>query len=240
MILEKWFNKPKKKRVLIAIHGFGKRKQEDFNYLKSAVEQVPDMEYCCFDLYDEAKEDSQWHLWVARANKEVTAYIEKGYEVTLLGFSMGGVIASFLASFLPVSKLILVAPAFEYMTLENVSRIIPKYAAILKKSESEFKAYIDDRMLEYEYFPQFVELVRKLKPSVKKVSCPVLILQGLQDEFVPLSSSQYAYHQMKSTRKQLICFEACGHELLGNEHSRQDAFMLILAFINDEWGSLKE
>ena len=85
------------------------------------------------------------------------------------------------------------------MNLETVSRLIPKYAAILKHSESQFKAYMDERLLEYEYFPQFFELVKKLKPAVKKVTCPTLILQGLQDEFVPLSSSQYAYHPVSYT-----------------------------------------
>ncbi|MFQ8581832.1 MAG: hypothetical protein ACLSA6_04460 [Holdemania massiliensis] len=44
----------------------------------------------------------------------------------MLGFSMGGVIAAFLASFLAVDKLVLVAPAFEYMSLETVSRLIPQ------------------------------------------------------------------------------------------------------------------
>lgn len=149
---------------------------------------------------------------------------------------MGGVIAAFLASFLAVDKLVLVAPAFEYMSLETVSRLIPKYAAILKQSESQFKAYMEERLLEYEYFPQFFELVKKLKPAVRKVSCPTLILQGLQDEFVPLSSSQYAYHQIQSQRKQLICFEACGHELLENESCRQDAYSLIRQFMDDRWG----
>ena len=144
-----------KKRVLIAIHGFGRRKQEDFHYLKTMCEADSGLEYRCFDLYDEDKNEKEWLVWVARANQEVTAYLEKGYEVTLLGFSMGGVIAAFLASFLAVNKLVLVAPAFEYMNLETVSRLIPKYAAILKHSESQFKAYMDERLLEYEYFRSF-------------------------------------------------------------------------------------
>ena len=238
MIRHGLFASRRKKRVLIAIHGFGRRKQEDFHYLKEMCEADPRLEYRCFDLYDEDKNEKEWLVWVARANQEVTAYLEKGYEVTLLGFSMGGVIAAFLASFLAVDKLILVAPAFEYMILETVSRLIPKYAAILKQSESQFKAYMEERLLEYEYFPQFFELVKKLKPAVRKVSCPTLILQGLQDEFVPLSSSQYAYHQIQSQRKQLICFEACGHELLENESCRQDAYSLIRQFMDDRWGQV--
>ena len=83
----------------------------------------------------------------------------RGY---VAGLFDGRVIAAFLASFLAVDKLVLVAPAFEYMNLETVSRLIPKYAAILKQSESQFKAGMEERLLEYAYFPQFFELVKKL------------------------------------------------------------------------------
>lgn len=234
------WGRKKPKRVLIAIHGFGHRKQADFEYLKQALSTERELEYRCFDLYDEDKEEKEWLLWVARANQEVTRYIESGYQVILLGFSMGGVIAAFLASFLPVSKLILVAPAFEYLNLETVTRLINKTAAILKKSETEFKDYLAERMLAYEYFPQFFDLVKKLKPAIAKVECPLLILQGLQDEFVPLTASRYAYEKAKSERKQMIVFEQSGHELLENKHCRQDAFMLIRMFIDDRWGGLKE
>lgn len=93
MIRHGLFASRRKKRVLIAIHGFGRRKQEDFHYLKTMCEADSGLEYRCFDLYDEDKNEKEWLVWVARANQEVTAYLEKGYEVTLLGFSMGGVIA---------------------------------------------------------------------------------------------------------------------------------------------------
>ena len=213
------------RRILIAIHGFGRRKQADFEFLQQQLADWKTVEYRSFDLYEEQRDtQKEWRLWVARAQQEVMRYMEEGAEVCLLGFSMGGVIASFLASFLPVSKLILIAPAFQYMKMETIRRLIPKYARILRQSET--------------YVPQFVELVNKLKPAVKQVRCPVLILQGLQDEFVPLSSARYAYRHVQSERKQLVCFEECGHELLENRRCRQDVALLIQAFLLDRWGNL--
>ncbi len=227
------------RRILIAIHGFGRRKQADFEFLQQQLTDWKTVEYRSFDLYEEQRDtQKEWRLWVARAQQEVMRYMEEGAEVCLLGFSMGGVIASFLASFLPVSKLILIAPAFQYMKMETIRRLIPKYARILRQSETEFRQAVEERMLDYTYVPQFVELVNKLKPAVKQVRCPVLILQGLQDEFVPLSSARYAYRHVQSERKQLVCFEECGHELLENRRCRQDVALLIQAFLLDRWGNL--
>lgn len=44
-----------------------RRKQEDFHYLKTMCETDSRLEYRCFDLYDEDKNDKEWLIWVARA-----------------------------------------------------------------------------------------------------------------------------------------------------------------------------
>lgn len=67
MIRPGLFARRRRKRVLIAIHGFGRRKQEDFHYLKTMCETDSRLEYRCFDLYDEDKNDKEWLIWVARA-----------------------------------------------------------------------------------------------------------------------------------------------------------------------------
>lgn len=43
-------------------------------------------------------------------------------DVILIGFSMGGVIAAHLAAVKPVKKLILLAPAFNYINVGNAAR----------------------------------------------------------------------------------------------------------------------
>ena len=50
MIRHGLFASRRKKRVLIAIHGFGRRKQEDFHYLKTMSEGDSGLEYSCCEL----------------------------------------------------------------------------------------------------------------------------------------------------------------------------------------------
>ncbi len=54
-------------------------------------------------------------MWVAKANQEVTLIWKRAMRLRCWAFRWAGVIAAFLAAFLAVDKLVLVAPAFEYI-----------------------------------------------------------------------------------------------------------------------------
>lgn len=72
------------------------------------------------ELFDpEDPKDSNGILWANRALHVVEKELLKQRRVILGGFSMGGVIASWIASMLPVEKLILIAPAFDLINPEE-------------------------------------------------------------------------------------------------------------------------
>lgn len=65
--------------------------------------------------------DANYKDWVQRCEAKLSLAIKENPNVILIGFSMGGVIASYLASIYKVQSLILCAPAFEYLDIKKVT-----------------------------------------------------------------------------------------------------------------------
>lgn len=63
--------------------------------------------------------DANYKDWVQRCEAKLSLAIKENPNVILIGFSMGGVIASYLASIYKVQSLILCAPAFEYLDIKK-------------------------------------------------------------------------------------------------------------------------
>ena len=106
------FNR-RKKPIIVTIHGFGRNLSHEFDplarYLKARKYEVIQ-----FDMYDLSNpNDANYKDWVQRCEAKLSLAIKENPNVILIGFSMGGVIASYLASIYKVQSLILCAPAFE-------------------------------------------------------------------------------------------------------------------------------
>ena len=70
--------------------------------------------------------DANYKDWVQRCEAKLSLAIKENPNVILIGFSMGGVIASYLASIYKVQSLILCAPAFEYLDIKKVTGLFKK------------------------------------------------------------------------------------------------------------------
>jgi len=112
-IIKNWFKKRKaaKLPVLYCIHGFGVRRSVEFEPLKKYFESKGHtvITIHLFDQSDETDTDPQ--VWIQRAKDGLEPLIKENRRVWLVGFSMGGVIASHLASLYPVERVVLLAPA---------------------------------------------------------------------------------------------------------------------------------
>lgn len=106
---------PKPKAVIITIHGYGRRRSHEMDNLAAWAkdERVDVIQFDLYDLFDE--EDCDPKQWLMRAESVVRTQCARKLPVYLVGFSMGGVIASWLASRYPIEKLALIAPAFTYL-----------------------------------------------------------------------------------------------------------------------------
>ena len=135
--------------------------------------------------------------------------------VILVGFSMGGVIASYLASVFPVQSLILVAPAFRYFDIQKLGSYSLHALRKITAKEKNVPSSLQTRT--------FMDLVDQYKDSIYHVTCPILILHGTKDEVIPYESSQSIYYDLNTPKKCLLLIEGgsiacCMMDLVTRNH----------------------
>lgn len=207
------------------IHGFSKRRWHALDPLINHLESQGFNVYYPA-IYDPLNEnDNDAKLWIARVIEKAHIVAAKHKHVYVIGFSMGGVIASVVASKIKVKRLILLAPAFEYITFENVKNKVVK--SLLPKPTTTDYNFI---ALPFVFEKTFKEIVRENKDAIRSVGCPLLVIHGTKDSRIPLNSSYFAYEKSSSFHKQLICLEGVNHNLVEDVTYQHQIFALIESF----------
>ncbi len=209
----------KKKPVIIALHGFGQRKSKEFDKLKTALKKER-LELITVDLFNENDStDTDWTHWVSRAQKTIKENAAKG-EIILIGFSMGGVIASYLSNEYNVKKLILLAPAFEYFNISNILDYI------IKPFDKNYTP-----TLPQEFTNTFIDVVKYCKDSINDNSIPTIIMHCEKDQVIPISSSQKIINKIPHNKKLLISYSNGQHRILDDEIIGPIAISIIINLI---------
>jgi carboxylesterase len=134
------------------------------------------------------------HDWLEAARNAYLDLSTEYEEVVLLGFSMGGLIATKLAAQYNIKKLILVAPAFQVFAKNLwltpfIWPIIPKVSNI-----PEFKGNTQDSKKIYDEYhifaytknvAQFYKMQNIGKSALPSVTANTFVLVSLMDETVP-------------------------------------------------------
>ena len=215
-----------KRPVILTIHGYGRRRSHEMDNLVNWAkkEHFDIIQFDLYDLFDET--DCDPRQWLDRARAQVEKVLAEGRSLYLLGFSMGGVIASYLASLYPIEKLVLVAPAFTYLDMSKTADYLRKGTRMLFHSDGEQNTVSVPKS----FYPAFVEIVRNCRDSIASVHCPILFLHGDADEVIPLKSSIHAYEKVTHPDKRLIILHEGRHHLLSEPISANECYQLILLF----------
>lgn len=213
----------KKKPTIIALHGFGIRKQIEFENLKNALKKEK-YDLVSINLFDEENlNDTDWTAWVARAQQLIKKH-SLNNEIVLIGFSMGGVIASYLSNEHNVKKLILLAPAFEYLNINNLFDYVVKPFSKSRKKKS----------LPPSFTSTFIDVVNNCKESINDNNLPTLIIHCEKDDVIPVSSSQKVLNKIPHDHKALLSISNGQHRILDDEIAGPVAINLILDFIKNK------
>ncbi len=213
-----------KEPVIIAIHGFGKRRTDEYGPLVERLKDSYDIRLP--ELFDQRfPSDNIWYNWVSRAEEEVVKVKNEKREIILIGYSMGGVIATYLASKFEIKKLILLAPAFEYLKVSTATGYAfgPKYPE-------------DDKYapLPPEYLATFVDVVNNCRDGIDGVSCPTLFIHCIGDALIPHTVSLKYYRRLNIKDKQCILIADGSHRLLEDPVSESVVLDLIESFITEK------
>lgn len=224
------------KKAILIIHGFagGTYDQEELaNYLE--LNRNFDVFQFTLPGHERNLSKVEHDEWIKKSEQQIEWLISNRYnKIYLIGHSMGGVIATYLASkYEEVKKLVLAAPAFHYLSVIkenlNVSKSLQVAPKVIKTYGSE---EIVARMLKLNVtvLKEFMTLVKEYYDYPKDIICPVLIIQGKSDNLVPVSSSEYVYNSVKSKQKKLICLDDVTHDVFRSE-KKEEIFKLIERFL---------
>lgn len=163
-----------------------------------------------------------YNEWVTYAEQELIALMKEVDEVYVIGFSMGGVIASYLAANYQVKKLVLLSAAVYYV---NPKQLVLDCKEMIKDllngniNENELFNRYKKKMVETPLRStiEFQKLVKKVKPYLKKLTLPVLIIQGECDGIVPVKSAHYLYKTIPSEEKKLMLLPFSKHHVCHGE-----------------------
>lgn len=156
--------------------------------------------------------------WKKSCEEHIQLLIKHGYKrIYLIGHSMGGILACYLASkYKEVKKIVLAAPAFKYMTFGGDEF---KLFHALRNTPKLFKDYGKDVLLPRAImFPisvvkEFMALSNESQDLPKNIKCPILLFHGTNDDVVPINSSEYVYNNVLSKKKEMVVLEGATHDI---------------------------
>ena len=219
-----------KNKAILMIHGFVGGCY-DFNNFHNDLQLEKHFDVFTYTLPAHEKliiKDVKYKEWINESIRQIELLINNGYkEIYLIGHSMGGVIATHLASIYPqVKKLVLVAPAFRYFSfkdgkidMKSINETIKTIPEIMKSTGTN-QTLSNIIKTPITTIIEFTKLISQYQNSVTKITCPTLIIHGNDDVIVPCESTDYVYNSIKSKTNILVnvpkltheCFTSKNHE----------------------------
>ena len=173
-----------------------------------------------FDVYQftlpghAQKTNIKYDDWIKSVEEKVETLIDYGYSsIYVVGHSMGGVLASYVATkYSEIKKVVLAAPSFKYIgdkdnfSFRKAGLIINDYGI----AEVLFRGF---ERLPVTALNEFVMLVSKYQDVISKIKSPILVFQGLNDNVVPKESSEYVINNVMSKKKGIVYLKKSNHDI---------------------------
>ncbi len=204
------------RKAIVIIHGFtGNIFDNEFlmNYLELDSK---------FDVYaktlpghnQDRFSDATVNDWKKCVTEQIKELVKCGYHtIYVVGHSMGGVLASYLANqFSEIKKVVLVNAAFDYINIKQnkddiKDKDLSKYSHLWQKALRTSPFMVNE----------FRKLVKESNSFLKNVKCDVLILRSTRDEIIPYEVGQMIYDKVSSKRKYLTDIKDASHVVLSGD-----------------------
>jgi carboxylesterase len=193
------------------------------------------------DLFDVTFDD-----WVTDSNNGFDRLLETCERVCIVGHSMGGLLTLLLASnresidaivtwaapfgvqsrMLPMLPVITKIPLLRRIVPEKVATPVPEWLR-------------EQGWVGYDWIPTSlgfiaIEGMKRLRSSLKEVSCPVLLIQGSVDQSVSKDSARRIYNEIMSDRKKLLIIEGADHPIMNERKYKDELFTRTISFLENK------
>ena len=236
------------KKTIILIHGYLSDYHDFSNlpkYLIKLYDQVIILNLPGHGKYQDIN-NFKINNTIKMVENEVEYYLTKG-SVDIIGFSMGGALARYIASkYQKVNNVVLLAPATKYLVTGFLFKRIKYIFSKKKKIKENYHTVLEHDKLAIKMSKQitipkfrikngitFCKLIKKINKQKTKYDIPTLIIWGKLDELVPKRAIKYCYKSSISNKKQIIYYDDIGHLMLYSAREK-DIITDILNFLNGE------
>lgn len=165
--------------------------------------------------------------WMMAAELALKALKKQVDQVIIVGFSMGGLIAMYLAMRYRIKKLVLLSAAVKYISagqmLEEV-RLAAADAVRGKLAQNPIFHLYEYKLMNTPISSaiEFLRVVKMVEPYYDKLTLPVCIVQGKKDGIVPVTAAEHIYNNIGSIEKEIY-------------HSENGAHLICYSDDSDEW-----
>lgn len=222
------------KKAILIIHGIagGTYDQE---FLAHRLELIRNFDVYTFTLAGHDglfKSNMKEEEWIKSAEDMVKFLIENGYRnIYVVGHSMGGVIASRLATkYKEIKKIVLVSAAFRYLAFKNGDFDLIKS---IKKTKDIVQDYSSDEVLTrllklpLATLHEFANLVKNNQEVLKDIKIPTLIIQGNCDNLVPLETGEFIYNSIPTQDKEILVYNGVNHDVFRGVKKEEITYEII-------------
>ncbi len=222
------------KQGCLLIHGFLSN-SDDMKPLADLLAGIPDLIVRCPNLPGHGENCDEigkvtYHDWIRYAEENLAELQKTCDKVSVVGFSMGGLIAVNLAARHDIERLALLnMPVY----VGNVRRVALNILEDLKSGNHvHLRRYREEVALKppVSALHNFLELLRTTKRLFPMVTCPTFIAQSDKDDTVQPKSADYIYRNISSTEKVLKRYPESSHIIL-YEPDRDAVVADVTAFL---------
>ncbi|WP_033543546.1 alpha/beta hydrolase [Planococcus sp. CAU13] len=180
------------------------------------------------------KSAASWMMAAEMALKELKKQVDR---VIIVGFSMGGLIAMYLAMRYKIEKMVLLSAAAKYISAAQILEEVRVAAADALKGQLANNPLF--HLYEYKLWHtpvssalEFLRVVKMVEPYYDKLTLPVIIVQGKKDGIVPFAAADHIFKQLGSIEKEIIHSEN-GQHLICYSDDCEDWFARVLSFMEE-------
>lgn len=166
--------------------------------------------------------------WYGRAYDAYLDLSARYDDVSIVGLSMGGLIATLLASRLPVRRLVLLAPALavaqRLFYFSEFFAWLPPYRTATEEEADPTRRYLAQEYWSYRFPRQTASLRRALRMgrrAITEVSVPTLTITSRGDRTVPADVAAFVARSVGASHHREVVLDLSGHVVtLGVERER--------------------
>lgn len=175
--------------------------------------------------------------WMMEAEIAYRNLQKKVDDVIVVGFSMGGVIAMYLAIRYRVKKLVLLSAAAKYVSPTQLVKDIRIMAEDFLHHQLADNELFARYKFKFKNVPlsatkEFTRVVQKTAPYMKNIKCPTFIVQGQLDGIVPCSTAAYLESLLQSSDKKVYVSKYGKHHICYSDDAEK-WFQEVLLFLKE-------